>query len=87
MLSMDDLFKGRQFDREIIICNDLQTSMGGIAIIGGVAQIDCNWVFGLGSQSLQMDSKSLQTGSQSSASCACSLQMRPGNKTTVSLPR
>jgi hypothetical protein len=36
MLSMDDLFKGRQFDREIIICNDLQTSMGGIAIIGGV---------------------------------------------------
>jgi len=46
------------------------------------AQIDCNWVFGSGSQSLQLGSKSLQTGSQTSASCARSLQMRPGNNTT-----
>jgi hypothetical protein len=43
------------------------------------AQIDCNWVFSLGSQSLQMGSKSLQTGSQTSASCARSLQMRPAH--------
>ena len=48
----------------------------------GRARIDCNWVSGLRSQSLQMGSKSLQTGSQTSASCPRSLQMRPGNKTT-----
>jgi hypothetical protein len=31
ILSMDDLFKGRHFEREIIIYNDLQTSGLGIA--------------------------------------------------------